>query len=341
MQNLQDLQDKILFETKNILSSLSQIDSKEELLAKQDLFVEVTDRIAFLRILDLNKDAFLSEENSTVTNDLEVNNQNNFDEINLNEELIEEEVQFTNEINNISEEEFEVELLAVESENNSAEVQNVEMKVFENVENPIFVEEQKIEEVNIPLLVEQDESDYHERVLQKEKEFLESEERRRTIVEFNKQDLPQSIVTEPFEEEIFDNHLADRKFKLANIKGLKAVQDIFDEDPLANFKEEQSHIDEKSVDAGSILKTNISTEFMEAEKKKPEFKIDFNDKIAFTKLLFNGNETELKDTIAHLNSYENIEDARQYLSDIYYQKDWSKADEYAQRLWNLVENKFM
>lgn len=341
MQNLQDLQDKILFETKNILSSLSQIDSKEELLAKQDLFVEVTDRIAFLRILDLNKDAFLSEENSTVTNDLEVNNQNNFDEINLNEELIEEEVQFTNEINNISEEEFEVELLAVESENNSAEVQNVEMKVFENVENPIFVEEQKIEEVNIPLLVEQDESDYHERVLQKEKEFLESEERRRTIVEFNKQDLPQSIVTEPFEEEIFDNHLADRKFKLANIKGLKAVQYIFDEDPLANFKEEQSHIDEKSVDAGSILKTNISTEFMEAEKKKPEFKIDFNDKIAFTKLLFNGNETELKDTIAHLNSYENIEDARQYLSDIYYQKDWSKADEYAQRLWNLVENKFM
>lgn len=341
MQNLQDLQDKILFETKNILSSLSQIDSKEELLAKQDLFVEVTDRIAFLRILDLNKDAFLSEENSPVTNDLEVNNQNNFDEINLNEELIEEEVQFTNEINNISEEEFEVELLAVESENNSAEVQNVEMKVFENVENPIFVEEQKIEEVNIPLLVEQDESDYHERVLQKEKEFLESEERRRTIVEFNKQDLPQSIVTEPFEEEIFDNHLADRKFKLANIKGLKAVQDIFDEDPLANFKEEQSHIEEKPVDAGSILKTNISTEFMEAEKKKPEFKIDFNDKIAFTKLLFNGNETELKDTIAHLNSYENIEDARQYLSDIYYQKDWSKADEYAQRLWNLVENKFM
>ena len=341
MQNLQDLQDKILFETKNILSSLSQIDSKEELLAKQDLFVEVTDRIAFLRILDLNKDAFLSEENSPVTNDLEVNNQSNFDEINLNEELIEEEVQFTNEINNISEEEFEVELLAVESENNSAEVQNVEMKVFENVENPIFVEEQKIEEVNIPLLVEQDESDYHERVLQKEKEFLESEERRRTIVEFNKQDLPQSIVTEPFEEEISDNHLADRKFKLANIKGLKAVQDIFDEDPLANFKEEQSHIDEKSVDAGSILKTNISTEFMEAEKKKPEFKIDFNDKIAFTKLLFNGNETELKDTIAHLNSYENIEDARQYLSDIYYQKDWSKADEYAQRLWNLVENKFM
>lgn len=341
MQNLQDLQDKILFETKNILSSLSQIDSKEELLAKQDLFVEVTDRIAFLRILDLNKDAFLSEENSPVTNDLEVNNQNNFDEINLNEELIEEEVQFTNEINNISEEEFEVELLAVESENNSAEVQNVEMKVFENVENPIFVEGQKIEEVNIPLLVEQDESDYHERVLQKEKEFLESEERRRTIVEFNKQDLPQSIVTEPFEEEISDNHLADRKFKLANIKGLKAVQDIFDEDPLANFKEEQSHIDEKSVDAGSILKTNISTEFMEAEKKKPEFKIDFNDKIAFTKLLFNGNETELKDTIAHLNSYENIEDARQYLSDIYYQKNWSKADEYAQRLWNLVENKFM
>ena len=58
MQNLQDIQEKIFFESKNILDTLSKINSKEELLSKQDLFSEVADRIAFLRILEKNKDSF-------------------------------------------------------------------------------------------------------------------------------------------------------------------------------------------------------------------------------------------------------------------------------------------
>ncbi len=37
-------------------------------------------------------------------------------------------------------------------------------------------------------------------------------------------------------------------------------------------------------DTGSILKTNIPTEYMEAEKQKPEFRLDLNDRMAFTKL---------------------------------------------------------
>ena len=52
MQNLQDIQEKIFFESKNILDTLSKINSKDELLSKQDLFSEVADRIAFLRILE-------------------------------------------------------------------------------------------------------------------------------------------------------------------------------------------------------------------------------------------------------------------------------------------------
>ena len=56
MQNLQDIQEKIFFESKSILETLSKINSKEELLAKQDLFAEITDRIAFLRILEKNAD---------------------------------------------------------------------------------------------------------------------------------------------------------------------------------------------------------------------------------------------------------------------------------------------
>lgn len=337
MQNLQDLQDKILFETKNILNSLTQIDTKEELLSKQDLFIEITDRIAFLRILENNKDFFIVEENAIISNDSF--NFNRTEDISLNQEDIEEEVQFTNEINNIEEEET-TEEISVFSENLVED--NPPANDYEEIDEiNSFLNDIEVEEKEIPLVVEQEEPNYQERVLQKEKEFLESEERRRTIVEFNKEDLPQSIVTEPFEDENQDNSLTERKFKLANIKGLKAVQNLFDEDPLENIQQENFQMIEKPHDAGSILKTNISTDFMEAEKKKPEFKLDLNDKVAFTKLLFKGNDEELKLTIDKLNSFDNLEDAKQYLSEIYYDKDWQKVDEYAQRLWNLVENKFL
>ena len=80
---------------------------------------------------------------------------------------------------------------------------------------------------------------------------------------------------------------------------------------------------------------------MEASNKRPEFRIDFNDKIAFTKLLFGGDEAELRKMVEQLNSYEHLEDARQFLSEVYYKKDWRNVDEYAQRLWTLVENKFL
>ena len=90
-----------------------------------------------------------------------------------------------------------------------------------------------------------------------------------------------------------------------------------------------------------MLKTNISTDYMEAEKRKPDFKIDLNDRVAFTKVLFNGDQDELKAAVDKLNSFKDLEGARQYLSEIYYQKNWRKNDEIAQRLWNLVENKFL
>ena len=178
MQNLQDLQDKILFETKNILNSLTQIDTKEELLSKQDLFIEITDRIAFLRILENNKDFFIVEENAIISNDSF--NFNRTEDISLNQEDIEEKVQFTNEINNIEEEET-IEEISVNSENLVED--NPPANDYEEIDEIYsFLNDIEVEEKEIPLVVEQEEPNYQERVLQKEKEFLESEERRRTIV---------------------------------------------------------------------------------------------------------------------------------------------------------------
>ncbi|WP_234109475.1 hypothetical protein [Chryseobacterium sp. R2A-55] len=334
MENIQEIQDKIFFEAKNALESLSKITSIDELLAKQDLFSEVTDRIAFLRILEKNIDFLTVEETMQIIDNQELNL--NFDnepavkmeeipdDYSSDEHEMEEEVLFTNELNEIDEVGYQTEPI---SEVGIEENLNEEFQTIQN-------EDQVVTE-------ESDSSTYASRVAQKEQEFNELEERRRKIVEFNKEDVAHEQKEEVLHEnKSGEHHHAEKKFKLANIKGLKAVQSLFDEDPLEKFNEEESK-NEVQKESGSLLKTNVSTDFMEAEKKKPEFKLDLNDKVAFTKILFKGDDEKLKTTIEKLNSFDNLEEARHYLSDIYYENDWSKADEYAQRLWHLVENKFL
>ena len=332
MQNVQDIQEKIFFEIRNVLDNLSKIDSKEELLSKQDLFAEVADRMAFLRILEKNKESFRNDifeenvekqeiyEQNTLVSDEEL-----WQESPLEDDVIEEEVMFTNEINEI------------DNENESAEKEFSE--VIEQ-ETEIFQKlEENIEEVVISVNQVQELPNYKDRVAEKEREFLELEERRRKIVDFSKEDAHHEPVEQLFHAEEKAPQHVEKKFKLAHIKGLKAVQNFFDEDPLEKITETESHEIPADKPVGSLIKSNIPTDFMEASKKRAEFKIDFNDKVAFSKMLFAGNEEELRATVAHLNTFEKLEDAKQFLSELYYKKDWSKVDEYAQRLWELVENK--
>ena len=340
MQTLQDIHDKIFFETKSILESLSKIQSKDELLAKQDLFTELTDRIAFLRILEKNEDSFneiLSDKSAdnhfsnNVENVGETNQDVEFTENNLSDNLVEEEVIFTNELND-----FEEEIETEERISSYSQAENIE-ELNDEIYIDSISEFDLSEEKEIPLILEQEEPDHAERVAQKERELEEMEERRRTIVEFTKHETAAENLTEVTEQKIdTPQQEAEKKFKLAHIKGLKVMQQLFDLDPL----EDEKTVEEIKEDSGSLLKSNVKTDFMEAEKRKPEFKLDLNDKVAFSKSLFGGNDDELKSTIEKLNSFDILEDAKQYLSEVYYEKDWSRKDEFAQRLWNLVESKF-
>ncbi len=189
--------------------------------------------------------------------------------------------------------------------------------------------------------------EYRRNVEEKERELRELEERRRTIVEFEKkepQEKPEKTEPENLTEIQQQHHEQAKKFKLAHIKGLKTVESLFDDDPLENLTNTHTEIpkeNEKPHETGSLLKGNMPTDFMEAEKPKPEFRLDLNDKIAFSKTLFGGSQADLNEAIRHLNDFKNLEDAKEYLSDLYYERNWKKADEFAQRLWTLVENKFL
>ncbi|MDY3520113.1 hypothetical protein PG614_01670 [Riemerella anatipestifer] len=119
----------------------------------------------------------------------------------------------------------------------------------------------------------------------------------------------------------------DKKIKLAHIKGL-SVQSLFDEETIAEPKQEA----EVSEEVEPLAAPN---------KPRQDFKLDFNDRLAFLKVLFDNSQVDMNEVIKKLNSFDNIEQAREYLSDVYYERNWGKVDEYAQRLWALVENKFL
>ncbi|NAW51572.1 hypothetical protein GNY06_09325 [Elizabethkingia argentiflava] len=122
-----------------------------------------------------------------------------------------------------------------------------------------------------------------------------------------------------------DHHFS-HKLKLASIKKLKSAG-----------PEAELHLQHD-------LKTGQASVFSQVSNiystQKRQFKLDLNDRMAFIKKLFNNNVEEMNMVLEKLNQFSNVEEAKEYLSDMYYDKDWKPVDEYAQRLWSLVESRF-
>ena len=322
--------------------------------------------------------SFVDEER--ILADSEPENDDDIHEKMFNNEITEEEAIFNNQLNEIDEFENEISDDGGDDLNDFDEEEKIQDNFESNVNNESEIPEVTetipsifdTEPSETDLLIEENEEQFiisniamdqgematetsnaenivneikNESRIEEEQEAVLAEiNDRRKIVEINRP-VSEGEKEKLASDENFENleeYQQEKKIKLANIKGLKAVQSLFDDDHLERvFPEEKSASVEKKEDTGSILKTNIPTNFMEAEKPKPQFKLDLNDRIAFTKTLFGGSQTELNEVVNNLNSFKNLEEAKEYLSDLYYQKKWSKVDEYAQRLWILVENKFL
>ncbi len=354
MQNFQDTEDKVFFECQNILDTLAKISTKEELLLRQDLFYEVSERIAFLKILDKNRDKFLTDSKEQAFESISINEDLDVNSYIQEENVLEEEVIFNNELNEIDPEEKHEDVLQEEvavtysfenerideSQKNEEEKSFVTEDILQEVKSvqevePLIAEEENVEnEAEMPSTMAEENNNV-------EKREVSYDESKGKIQEIEKE----NVVPEKFDEELItegykDETPQERKFRLANIKGLKPLQSLFDDDPLLH-EENNKKESGKEKESGSLLKSNIPTEYMEAEKKKPEFRLDLNDKIAFSKMLFDGSQSDLNETVHTLNQFKTMDEAKEYLSELYYERKWDKADDYAQRLWSLVENKFL
>ncbi len=379
MQNWRESYENVFGEVKNLLAELSGAESYEALLEKENSIHELYQKFAFLKVSRTLESSSLPETSLPLsdhelnvkieqieTHDLfedvpEVEEVHSFVEIDATEKAAE-----PSPIENPQPEDFKLEedresqevdltedteQLISENELESVEAQHFHEDIVEAVEENEAEVEQLLERPAEQLEPMQDsqfsfamekekgskpaKDDYESRLAEKEARLKELEENRRKIVEFSK-DNAQPKNAEMQNQAFYNQDQQDKKFKLANIKGLKITKSLFDDDHL-----EQLEKPEPVKPSGSLLKNNVPTDYMEAPKPKPEFKLDLNDRIAFSQYLFNGSQSELNDVVNMLNSFTSVEKAQEFLSDIYYEKDWKKVDSYAQRLWTLVENRFL
>lgn len=284
----------------------------------------------------------------------EVEEVHSFEEIDAREDLVEETVLENEAVNEIVEVQNEEQIDEVISEistpvNVTEDIINESEETIETqTPEEILLEEpteklEPMQDSQFSFAMEKEQpiaevsnDDYEARLAEKEAKLKELEENRRKIVEFSKENTQPEEKTQEVYESQTQEESHDKKFKLAHIKGLKIAKSLFDDDHLEEL-EKPSPVQ----NSGSLLKNNVPTDYMEAPKPKAEFKLDLNDRIAFSQYLFNGSQSELNQVVSILNSFNSLEKAKEFLSDIYYERDWKKVDNYAQRLWTLVENRFL
>ena len=320
MQDPIDISKKVFSEIQDILNKLSSCQSIDELLTLDEESTKFQEYLTFLKV-------FRKFEDESV----DLNYASKVDQI----EIKQEEIQYEEEILNKDEETLIIndeiiiddepdssidEIVNIDIDSNETEVlqdELIEILDFES-ETEISTLEKGLNSANSIELkdseeIEMDSNDFEEENNQREEIFISADEA----------------------ENLKAKHHEERKFRLSSIKGVKKMETLFEDDFLIETK---TLVEEPK--SGSLSKSNVSLDFMEAEKAKQIFRLDLNDRIAFTKKLFSGSQTDLNNAVSRLNDFETLDEAKEYLSEIYYEKGWEKEDEFAQRLWSLVESKF-
>lgn len=261
MQKLQETQERLFAEIKELISKISSFSNEEDFIAEVGVFTELQEKVISLKNYSEMLSVIRAEENveqdierQVINFEIDTKKLDDFSQpvVDIEEELEEEPLVGENAVAEKLDEEY-----FIEKEQNINEL-------AENIEKE---KEQEISEITLA----------KEEMEKKDEEERLHEERRKII------DIPAPVhhheeKSEPTSEEkpgsqeeshheTKEHH--KKKFKLAHIKGLKAtVQSLFDDDPLEHIQEkiDVTHLPEEKK-APSLLKSNLPTDYMEADRK--------------------------------------------------------------------------
>lgn len=176
-------------------------------------------------------------------------------------------------------------------------------------------------------------------------EFLES-----SIVDLSKDiaDENTSIVEEQIQENkqtIIDTINEDTNEIIINDDIELSDKNIEKEAPIIDnsiinepIKVDNNNQEEVSKSLHDSLETKKS---LHDELKKNTVQIGLNDRIAFVKKLFGGNQQDFNRVLSQVNSFSTVEEVRDFINDyVKPEHDWENYEEYAERFIEIVESKF-
>ncbi|WP_395764993.1 hypothetical protein [Elizabethkingia anophelis] len=380
MQNSHDIQDRILEDVKKIASDIASVESMAGLITNYQKVQELYEKVAFLKMLEVesidihqrkNELEAMIEANPAHDKSEEALEKEREVEAEFEEDLSKDEA--SAEIAEIADEEIPTEKVnavvpktenIIENDYSEEEeyVNTLEKDQHESPEEIVAEEEQTEPVAETEEISEESKEDASitetEPVITEEETAAaaEEEEGRGNETETTKEAIsteeehadeekevakePEYQIKELFVREEEGSAQMDEetahKVKLASIKGLKPIS----REEITNITE-NNEVPEK---ANQYVNTEENTAFTPTNANTSvqtgQFRLDLNDRMAFLKKLFNNDEVEMKYVLERLNEARTLDDAKEYLSDLYYDRDWKPVDEYAQRLWSLVESRF-
>ena len=188
-----------------------------------------------------------------------------------------------------------------------------------------------------------------------------SEESKEEIV-----DKTEPLVVE--EEKIIQSNAIENVDKEEGLKMLSeeqveeifGIEDAMIKDDTTEIPSLQNTLEEELKDA---ISADVATELFERVTKenpvieevtenkqrslndtlyKNNLQIGLNDRIAFVKYLFDGNQEDFNRVLSQLNTFKTEEEAKGFINKMVKPDyDWSTKEEYEQRLTNLIERKFL
>ncbi|QCX53119.1 hypothetical protein [Elizabethkingia sp. JS20170427COW] len=373
MQNPLDLSSKTLEEVKKIALEISNTHTTVGLIANFQKIQKLYEKSLFLKMLneeniDLHQRKeeihAIKEVNPTHSNTAEALEKEKeveaeYDEVLENDEIAseimtldhaeikaEEELKESHQEENTTSEE-------VESNEEGSEKLSFSFQKVEEVEKEqeiLGTKEQLEEQINEEPIAEdseEKESELHEEEYTSSEinaefaslENQELSEEELSQISQNKEDA-QEVISEKVEAQ-------SEQVEKPHATTLFSDEEVLNKETHSILKEINESTDEHKVKLSSIKGLSHSqtdsprSEMAQVvENPLPKIRLDLNDRMAFVKRLFANNGKELEYTIEKLNAFNNLEDAKEYLSEMYYRRNWENQDNYAQRLWALVEARF-
>ena len=215
------------------------------------------------------------------------------------------------------------------------------------VEEDVKVKEEEIIEAQKEPVFEivNDEGDSLEEISNESITFEKVDEPKNTVSEIEEQpfdELQELLFGEPEKESVESPVEAPEVVEEVETITEKVEEPVINEveNKIPTLEDELG--DTISVDVIADLFEKVEPKKTLHDKLQNTIKVDLNDRIAFVKNLFNGNQEDFNRVLSQLNTANTEKEAKDFINNMVKPDyDWSDKEEYEVRLLEIIERKFI